>query len=144
MTETNFQPVDAAIVPRFAAIATFMRLPLVTSAAGLDIALVGVPWDGGTTNRAGARHGPREIRTSRASCAGCIMSAASRLSSCARVADLGDAPVNPIDLPDRLKRIEAAIAAIVRPWRRADRGGRRSSDHAADHARDGQGTGRSA
>ena len=58
-----FQPVDAALVPRFAGPTTFMRLPAVTSAEGLDIALVGIPWDGGTTNRAGARHGPREIRS---------------------------------------------------------------------------------
>ena len=62
MTDT-FQPIDAAQVPRFAGPTTFMRLPAVTSAAGLDIALVGIPWDGGTTNRAGARHGPREIRS---------------------------------------------------------------------------------
>ena len=56
------QPIDASVVPRFAGIPTFMRLPAVTSPADVDIALVGVPFDGGTTNRAGARHGPREIR----------------------------------------------------------------------------------
>src|SRR6516165_4536921 len=61
--DQNPQPVDAAVVPRFAGFATFMRLPAVNSAAGLDIALIGIPWDGGTTNRAGARHGPREIRS---------------------------------------------------------------------------------
>ena len=38
-----FQPVDAALVPRFAGPPTFMRLPAVTSAEGLDIALVGIP-----------------------------------------------------------------------------------------------------
>ncbi len=64
MTEpsNNPQPVDAAVVPRFGAIPTFMRLPCLTDPAQVDIALIGVPWDGGTTNRAGARHGPREIR----------------------------------------------------------------------------------
>ena len=56
------QPIDAALVPRFAGIPTFMRLPAVTSPTEVDVALVGVPFDGGTTNRAGARHGPREIR----------------------------------------------------------------------------------
>ena len=55
------QPLDAALVPRFAGLAWFMRLPVVSSAAELDVALVGVSFDGGTTNRAGARHGPREI-----------------------------------------------------------------------------------
>ncbi|RUW18744.1 arginase family protein, partial [Mesorhizobium sp. M1E.F.Ca.ET.041.01.1.1] len=62
MDNSLFQPVDAAQVPRFAGLSTFMRLPAVPTAKGLDIALVGIPWDGGTTNRAGARHGPREIR----------------------------------------------------------------------------------
>jgi guanidinopropionase len=41
---------------------TFMRTPYQTDLAELDIALIGVPYDGGVTNRAGARHGPRDIR----------------------------------------------------------------------------------
>ncbi|HVG48120.1 MAG TPA: hypothetical protein VM899_08300 [Rubellimicrobium sp.] len=53
MTPSFHQPVDAAGVPRFACLSTFMRLPAVTSPVGLDIALVGIPWDGGTTNPAG-------------------------------------------------------------------------------------------
>ena len=48
--------------PRYSGIPTFMRTPLADSLEGLDIALAGVPYDGGVTNRAGARHGPREIR----------------------------------------------------------------------------------
>lgn len=48
--------------PRYTEIATFMRTPLADSLDDLDIALVGVPYDGGVTNRAGARHGPQEIR----------------------------------------------------------------------------------
>jgi len=48
--------------PRFTEIPTFMRAPLAESLEGLDIALVGVPFDGGVSNRTGARHGPREIR----------------------------------------------------------------------------------
>ena len=48
--------------PRFVDVPTFMRTPLATTLDGLDIGLVGVPFDGGVTNRAGARHGPREIR----------------------------------------------------------------------------------
>src|SRR5262245_42893918 len=111
---TDFnQPVDAAAVPRFAGHATFMRLPAVASAEGLDIALVGIPWDGGTTNRAGARHGPREIRNQSS-----LMRRVHHVSgiapfAIANIADVGDVPVNPIDLLDGMKRIEAGIAAIV-------------------------------
>ena len=55
-------PYDPMQEPRFAEIATFMRAPLAESINDLDIALIGVPTDLGVTNRAGARHGPREIR----------------------------------------------------------------------------------
>lgn len=48
--------------PRYSGIPTFMRTPLVETLDGVDIGLIGVPYDGGVTNRAGARHGPREIR----------------------------------------------------------------------------------
>src|SRR5258708_12034506 len=56
------EPLSGLVMPRFGEVATFMRLPVERDPAKLDIALVGVPWDGGTTNRPGARHGPREIR----------------------------------------------------------------------------------
>ena len=56
------QPLSGMVVPRFGEVATFMRLPVERDPKKLDIAIVGVPWDGGTTNRPGARHGPREIR----------------------------------------------------------------------------------
>jgi guanidinopropionase len=112
MTSSNPQPVDAALVPRFGSIPTFMRLPHLPDPAGLDIALIGVPWDGGTTNRAGARHGPREIRNMSS-----FMRRVHHVSriapyELARVADLGDAPVNPIDLHDSLRRIEGFYAKV--------------------------------
>ncbi len=113
MRDKRFQPVDAAIVPRFASIATFMRLPLAASAEGLDIALVGIPWDGGTTNRAGARHGPREMRSQST-----LMRRVHHVSGVgpfdrARIADVGDTPVNPFDIMAALQGIEGAISAIV-------------------------------
>jgi len=103
---TNPQPVDAARVPRFAGLPTFMRLPVFSDPADVQIALIGVPWDGGTTNRAGARHGPREVRNQSS-----LMRKVHHVSQIApydlvRVGDLGDAPVNPIDLLDSLKQIE--------------------------------------
>jgi guanidinopropionase len=110
--QANPQPVDAAVTPRFGSIPTFMRLPHLTDPSRLDIALIGVPWDGGTTNRAGARHGPREIRNMSS-----FMRKVHHVSriapyELARVADLGDAPVNPIDLMDSLARIEKFFAKV--------------------------------
>ena len=45
--------------PRYSGIPTFMRTPHAKSLKDIDIGLIGVPYDGGVTNRAGARHGPR-------------------------------------------------------------------------------------
>lgn len=53
---------DPMYEPRYQEIATFMRAPYRPDLDGVDIALYGVPYDGGVTNRPGARHGPREIR----------------------------------------------------------------------------------
>jgi len=113
MSGNFFQPVDAAEVPRFAGHSTFMRLPAVETAIGLDIALVGIPFDGGTTNRAGARHGPREVRNQSS-----LMRRVHHVSgtapfSIANVADVGDLSVNPIDLADGLDRIRKGMDTIV-------------------------------
>ena len=51
--------------PRYSGVATFMRRPLREEPSeweGIDIGIVGVPFDGGVTNRPGARHGPRHLR----------------------------------------------------------------------------------
>jgi guanidinopropionase len=90
-----------------------MRLPTLTSAAGLDIALCGIPWDGGTTNRAGARHGPREIRNQSTLMRSTHHVWGTEPFKQVRVADVGDLAVNPIDLRDCLVRIEAGISQIV-------------------------------
>ncbi len=108
----NPQPLSGMEVPRFGEVPTFMRLPIERDPAKLDIALVGVPWDGGTTNRAGARHGPREIRNMST-----LMRRVHHVSKVApyelcRVGDHGDTPVNPINLQDSLKRIEAFFARL--------------------------------
>lgn len=111
-TRPNPQPVDSAAMPRFGDIATFMRLPLLRDPAAVDVALVGVPWDGGTTNRAGARHGPREIRNMSSLVRRVHHATKVSPYDIARCADLGDAPVNPVDVADALKRIEAFFARI--------------------------------
>jgi len=106
-------PLDALVYPRFEGIPTFMRLPHITDPRGLDIALVGVPFDGGTTFRPGARFGPRHIR---------VQSAMIRPYNPAldvnpferkRIADLGDLPVNPLSLEDSYGRIEKGLWPIL-------------------------------
>ncbi len=110
--EQNPQPVDAFLVPRFGAIPTFMRLPHVTDPAKVDIALIGVPWDGGTTNRAGARHGPREIRNASSFMRRIHHATGISPYDLARVADLGDAPVDPMNLMRSLDMITGFFSEL--------------------------------
>lgn len=76
--------------PRYGEIATFMRTPLATSLADVDIGLIGVPTDLGVTNRPGARHGPREIRNSSSLMRGYNVATRINPYALCRVADLGD------------------------------------------------------
>ena len=62
MPQKYYQPLGGNEMHRFGGPATMMRLPSQESAAGLDVCFVGVPFDIGTYNRAGARFGPRQIR----------------------------------------------------------------------------------
>jgi len=114
MTTDNktYQPIDGSDMPRFAGMPTFMRLPHITNPADVDIALIGIPWDGGTTNRAGARHGPREIRNMSSLIR--RVNPASKIApyDLCRVADVGDSPINPIDLMVCLERIEKFVRGI--------------------------------
>ena len=55
-------PAHGLQYPRFEGIATFMRLPVVQDLTGVDVAIVGVPFDTGATYRAGARFGPQAVR----------------------------------------------------------------------------------
>ena len=84
---------DPKLAPRYTGLASFMRTPYVDDPSQVDIALVGVPFDGGVTNRPGARHGPREIRNSSS-----LMRSIHHVTrvdpySLCRVGDVGDVPL---------------------------------------------------
>lgn len=81
------------MAPRYTGVPTFMRAPQVRAATEVDIAMIGVPFDGAVTNRPGARHGPREIRNMSS-----LMRSihpVSRINpyKLCRVGDLGDVPL---------------------------------------------------
>src|ERR1051325_8484016 len=104
MSIFDFQPLDSGKVPRFAGPSTFMRLPIARPDE-VDIALIGIPFDGGTTNRTGARHGPREIRNQSSLVRRVHYVTGISPFDLARIADCGDAPVNPLDLNETLESI---------------------------------------
>ena len=53
---------DPQARPRYTGIATFFRTPAAEDLSAVDVGVIGVPFDGGVTNRSGARHGPRAVR----------------------------------------------------------------------------------
>jgi len=107
------QPRASFVSPRFAQPATFMRLPHTDDPAGLDVAIVGVPYDGGTSYRPGARFGPREIRSQSS-----LIRSYNYFQKVApfdrlQVGDVGDVDAPPVSIERAYAAIEARIGAIV-------------------------------
>lgn len=116
MAESEEQPVgpvDATKVPRFAGFATFARLPRREEVERCDVAVLGMPFDAGTSYRPGARFGPQAIR------------AASRLLrpynpaldvspfAGQQVTDAGDLALNPFDIGEAVAAIEAGLDQVL-------------------------------
>jgi agmatinase len=62
-TKKTAKPANSSSLPRFAGIKTFMRLPYERDVEGLDFAVMGLPFDTGSTYRVGARFGPEAVRS---------------------------------------------------------------------------------
>jgi agmatinase len=107
------QPPDALAAPRFTGPRTYARLPHVTSLEGAQAAVFGMPWDGGTSFRSGARFGPEAVR----SASGMIRTynAVQRVQVFGELStiDYGDANTVPGYIEDTLERIEEFVRPIV-------------------------------
>ena len=107
------QPPDAFAAPRFTGPRTFARLPHLTTLEDVDCAVFGMPWDGGTSFRSGARFGPEAIR----SASGMIRTynpvQKVQVFGALSVVDHGDAPTAPGYIEETLQRIEAYVAPIA-------------------------------
>ncbi|MBB4063963.1 agmatinase [Gellertiella hungarica] len=109
MAHDEFRPISGVDLPRFAGIPTFMRLPHVSlddpRIDQVDIGIIGAPWDGGTTNRPGPRHAPRQLRDHSTMIRHQNSVTGIRPFDLMRCADLGDVPPNPADLMDSMERM---------------------------------------
>lgn len=108
MSDDFFTPVSGMDLPRFAGIPTFMRLPHVefdhSRFQDVQVGLIGAPWDSGTTNRPGPRHGPRQLRDASTMIRAQNGITGIRPFEAANCADLGDVAPNPADIQDSLAR----------------------------------------
>ena len=116
--DTFFLPVSGTALPRYAGPATFLRLPHVPAGhprrAEVEIGLLGMPWDGGTSNRPGARHGPRAVRDASTMLRETNRATGQAPTRAARCADLGDVAMNPVDQAAALDALSAAVADLRR------------------------------
>jgi agmatinase len=114
MTERpHHRPLDPQVIPRFSGVRTFARLPYVTDLAGVDAAVLGIPFDTATTFRAGARFGPEAIRSASALLRPFLPGWGVNVVEALSIADLGDLPVAPGDTLETYRRVEAALEPIA-------------------------------
>lgn len=100
-------------MPRFGGNASFMRLPVRESAEGLDVAVYGIPFDIGTSNRPGARFGPRAVRAESSLLRPYHMATRAAPFDSLTVADVGDIAINTFNAPACVPIIRDGVASIV-------------------------------
>ena len=106
-------PADATAVPRFAGLATFARLPTADQVDRWDIALVGVPFDGGTSYRPGARFGPAAVRQGSRLLRPYNPALDALPFVQAQVVDAGDIACTPFSAEEAVGQVEASADALL-------------------------------
>ncbi|MCX7381809.1 MAG: agmatinase [Alphaproteobacteria bacterium] len=105
---------DPQARPRYTGISTFFRAAHTETLADVDIGIIGVPFDGGVTNRSGARHGPRAVREQSSLLRRYNAVTGVKPFEAARVRDLGDCWIEqPFELTGALGEIEAFLRTVV-------------------------------
>lgn len=107
-------PVEATKVPRFAGLGTFARLPQIDAVPDYDIAVLGVPFDGGTSFRPGARFGPAAVReASRLLRPGYHVELDVTPVEAVQVVDAGDVACTPYDIAKAVEQIEEQALPLL-------------------------------
>ena len=108
------EPVSGTVMPRYAGPATFCRLPELRDLERCDIAILGIPFDAGTSYRPGARFGPQAIRqASRHLRTNFHPAYDSEPFKTLQVADAGDVGCNPFNIDEAIGQIEAAAGELL-------------------------------
>jgi agmatinase len=106
-------PIDPLLVPRFAGPATYARLPRLDQVDRCDVAIVGVPFDGGVTYRPGARFGPAAIRAGSRLMRGYHPGLDVEPFASQQVADAGDVACTPFDIAEAIVQIDAGATELL-------------------------------
>jgi agmatinase len=105
--------VDGRVVPRFAGPSTFARLPRLDEVGRADLAIVGAPFDAGTTYRPGARFGPAAIRQGSRLLRPYNPAQDSEPFAQQQVVVAGDISCNPFNIEEALSQIDAGADALL-------------------------------
>jgi agmatinase/guanidinopropionase len=114
----DYKPLSGREFPRFSGIKTFFRLPHVEVNADFDVALFGIPYDGGVSYRPGARFAPTKVREISVLGRGFHMTRELSLFERLKVADVGDSPTVPIDQLQTYERIEKFVGELLQNKKR--------------------------
>jgi agmatinase len=110
----RYEPPDAFAVPRYTGVKTFARCPLVESPAGVDVAVLGIPFDTGTTYRPGTRFGPEAVRSASMMLRPFNPVQGTQVFGRLSVADLGDVAVTPGNAEKTMGQIAERLEPILR------------------------------
>lgn len=109
----EYKPLSGREFPRFSGIKTFFRLPFVEATADFDVALFGIPYDGGVSYRPGARFAPSRVRENSSLGRGFHMERGLSIFDRLKFADIGDCPTVPIDQAQTYQRIEEFVSKLA-------------------------------
>ncbi len=109
----DYKPLSGREFPRFSQVKTFFRLPWVDFQSDYDVALFGVPFDGGVSYRPGARFAPSQVRELSSLGRGYHWSRDISVFEKLKVADVGDCSVVPIDLSQTYTKIESFVSKLL-------------------------------
>ncbi len=112
MSEKN-QPIGGNELARFSGPNTFMRLPSANDLKGLDVAMLGIPLDIGTSWRSGTRFGPKQIRAESAMLRPYNLATGAAPFDSLQVADIGDLAINTFSLTKSLQIIQESYDEIL-------------------------------
>jgi agmatinase len=107
------QPLSSYVTPPFAGIATFGRRSHTRELAGVDVAIVGVPYDGSTSYRSGARFGPRAIREQSLLLWGYNNALQVSPFDALTTIDYGDVQVVPMDVRETHQAVEREVGGLI-------------------------------
>lgn len=100
-------------MPRYAGIATFAFLPRIEDVEHADIAVLGIPFDSGTSFRPGARFGPSHIRENSRQLHPYHQVLDAYPYATSQVVDAGDVGASPYDIAQAVETIEARAKELT-------------------------------